>query len=258
MRSAGTSSVMRCRRFWRRSTGSLARMRVAPRRSAWPGTAKAGCWRSTARRSIRGYGRRAVSGYFQAREEVWKEPVYRDVWGLLHEFGDAEIASLIAPRALIVEASRGPQVDGPPPPPASARALLQTGASTTPPLESVRSEVERAHGFLASLKSADRIRLVVSGDGRGLPGSDAALQALLESLDRESRNPASGNRSQGPAEWLRSLRAPAPPVPGTGGFHSNAGAALAGGAGEVLVDSRCIVARALEGKHAISSRLHLE
>ena len=32
-----------------------------------------------------------------------------------HEFGDAEIASLIAPRALIVEASRGPEIEGPPP-----------------------------------------------------------------------------------------------------------------------------------------------
>jgi hypothetical protein len=31
----------------------------------------------------------AVSGYFQPREEVWKEPIYRDVWGLLREFGDA-------------------------------------------------------------------------------------------------------------------------------------------------------------------------
>ena len=31
-----------------------------------------------------------VSGYFQSREEVWKEPVYRDVWGLLREYGDAE------------------------------------------------------------------------------------------------------------------------------------------------------------------------
>ena len=50
----------------------------------------------------------SVSGYFQAREEVWKEPVYRDVWGLIHEFGDAEIASLIAPRALIVEAEPRP------------------------------------------------------------------------------------------------------------------------------------------------------
>ena len=39
-----------------------------------------------------------VSGYFQQRDGLWKEPIYRDVWGLLREFGDAEIASLIAPR----------------------------------------------------------------------------------------------------------------------------------------------------------------
>jgi dienelactone hydrolase len=124
-----------------------------------------------------------VSGYFQEREEVWKEPIYRDVWGLLHEFGDAEIASLIAPRALIVEASRGPQIDGPPPATSERAGGTPNGRLTTPPLELVRSEVERAHGFLASLKSADRIHLVVSSDGRGLPGSDAALQVLLGSLD---------------------------------------------------------------------------
>ena len=56
-----------------------------------------------------------VSGYFQPREAVWSEPIYRDVWGLLKEFGDAELAGLIAPRALIVETADVPHVDGPPP-----------------------------------------------------------------------------------------------------------------------------------------------
>ena len=135
----------------------------------------------------------AVSGYFQAREELWKEPVYRDVWGMLHEFGDAEIASLIAPRALIVEASRGPQIDGPPPATRDRAGATPNGRLTTPPLESVRSEVERAHAFLVSMKGADRIRLVVSGDGRGLPGSDAALQGLFESLDLKARIQSSGS-----------------------------------------------------------------
>ena len=36
-----------------------------------------------------------VSGYFGPREDLWKEPIYRNVWGLLRQFGDAEIASLI-------------------------------------------------------------------------------------------------------------------------------------------------------------------
>ena len=41
-----------------------------------------------------------VSGYFSTREEVWREPIYRNVFGLLREFGDAEIATLFSPRRL--------------------------------------------------------------------------------------------------------------------------------------------------------------
>jgi dienelactone hydrolase len=116
-----------------------------------------------------------VSGYFQSRQELWKEPVYRDVWGLLHDFGDAELASLIAPRALIVEASRGPEIAGPPPETKDRKGATPNGRLTTPPLDSVRMEVKRA-------AASSKLRLVVSGDGRGLPGSDPALQALLDSL----------------------------------------------------------------------------
>jgi dienelactone hydrolase len=54
-----------------------------------------------------------VSGYFGPREGVWEEPIYRNVWGLLREFGDAGMAKLIAPRLLEVEVSKGPEVLGP-------------------------------------------------------------------------------------------------------------------------------------------------
>ena len=84
-----------------------------------------------------------VSGYFQAREEVWQEPIYRNVWALLHEFGDAEIASLIAPRTLIVEASHGVEVDGPPPV-RDGRAGAAPGRLVSPPLASVKAEFDRA------------------------------------------------------------------------------------------------------------------
>ena len=53
-----------------------------------------------------------VSGYFGSRQEVWSEPIYRNVWGLLEEFGDAELATLIAPRDLLVEYSQEPLVTG--------------------------------------------------------------------------------------------------------------------------------------------------
>jgi len=51
-----------------------------------------------------------VSGYFSSRQKIWDEPIYRNVWNLLSEFGDAEIASLIAPRPLIIEHSTVPEV----------------------------------------------------------------------------------------------------------------------------------------------------
>jgi len=123
-----------------------------------------------------------VSGYFQSRQNLWKEPIYRDVWGLLSEFGDAEVASLIAPRALIVEASRAPEIDGPPPPTKEREGATPNGRLSTPALDSVRAEVERSKPFYAELNASARLRLVLSGNGSGSPGSDAALEALLGAL----------------------------------------------------------------------------
>lgn len=49
-----------------------------------------------------------VQGYFGPRENLWEEPAERNLFGLLREFGDAEIASLIAPRALVIEPDNYP------------------------------------------------------------------------------------------------------------------------------------------------------
>ena len=125
----------------------------------------------------------AVSGYFQSRQEVWREPIYRNVWGLLHEFGDAEIASLIAPRPLVVETSRGPEVAGPPSV-RDGRGGAAPGQLVSPPIQAVESEFERAHGFYQMLDSGDALRLVSPVDG--LPGSEEALTALLTGLGVEN------------------------------------------------------------------------
>ena len=73
-----------------------------------------------------------VSGYFGPRELAWKEPLYRNVWSLLREFGDAEIATLIAPRTLIVEGGRGPVLRAPVPPPPGRKPGPAVGALTVP------------------------------------------------------------------------------------------------------------------------------
>ncbi|PYV88482.1 MAG: hypothetical protein DMG05_15570, partial [Acidobacteria bacterium] len=134
-----------------------------------------------------------VSGYFQSRQQVWQEPVYRDVWGLLKEFGDAELASLIAPRALIVEASRGPEIAGPPPETEERRGATPNGKLVTPPLSAVQGEVERARPFFEGLKAKEKLQLVVSDGGSGLPGSETALSRLLELLGVKSNlRPSAG------------------------------------------------------------------
>ena len=125
----------------------------------------------------------AVSGYFQSRQEVWREPIYRNVWGLLHEFGDAEIASLIAPRSLVIETSRGPEVAGPPSV-RDGRGGAAPGQLVSPPIHAVAPEFERACDFYQRLDSADALRLVSPVDG--LPGSEETLTVLLTGLGVEN------------------------------------------------------------------------
>ena len=118
-----------------------------------------------------------VSGFFGDRSDIWRQPVDRNVFGLLEQFGDAEVASLIAPRLLVVEASKGPEVVIPP---GTGGA---PGRLTTPKLETVKAEVENARRLVSGLNPAPRIELVASGpEGTGPFGSEEALVKLLTVL----------------------------------------------------------------------------
>jgi dienelactone hydrolase len=122
-----------------------------------------------------------VSGYFDNRNNIWQEPIDRNVFGLLEQFGDAELAIMIAPRVLIVEAARGPEATIPGGRGAPARVV-------TPDLTSVRNELERAKKLVAGFKSPPQIELVVSGkDGRGACGTEPALSAFLKPLAAEAK-----------------------------------------------------------------------
>ncbi|MBA4189071.1 MAG: hypothetical protein C0467_13820 [Planctomycetaceae bacterium] len=54
-----------------------------------------------------------VSGAFGPREKIADEPIYRNVWGLLTEFGDGDVLHLIFPRSVIAEATPFAAVAGP-------------------------------------------------------------------------------------------------------------------------------------------------
>lgn len=120
-----------------------------------------------------------VSGYFGARESVWQEPIYRNVWGLLTEFGDAELALLVAPRRLIIETSRGPEIAGPPSP-REGRKGAAPGKLVSPDPKAAASEALRvtryrdpnASGLLEGLEIIDQ----------EVPGSEKALRAFLRVL----------------------------------------------------------------------------
>jgi dienelactone hydrolase len=53
-----------------------------------------------------------IAGAFSPRESTWSEPIDRNVWGLLTEFGDAEVAGMILPRRLLIEACDPPTWPG--------------------------------------------------------------------------------------------------------------------------------------------------
>ncbi len=110
-----------------------------------------------------------VSGYFDDRQNVWSEPIYRNVWSLLRVFGDAEIATLIAPRGLIIEYSRVPEVTN------------QKGGLTTPPFQRVSSEFARIDQLL---KPGFQIRRLFAGpENSPAPvGSPDSLHAFAELL----------------------------------------------------------------------------
>jgi dienelactone hydrolase len=76
-----------------------------------------------------------VSGTFGPREGLFAEPIDRNVWGLLREFGDAEVgAFLVAPRKLVLDpdastrtaADFWPRWPGPTPQPGRAQAAPGT------------------------------------------------------------------------------------------------------------------------------------
>lgn len=114
-----------------------------------------------------------VSGYFGPRESLWQEPISRNVFGLLEQFGDAELATMIVPRQLVIEAARGPEVNLP----------SEGGAPATlvsHDYSDVVAEVDRARMLIPQNWAASRITL--AGGSEPTLGSEAALEKFLAHL----------------------------------------------------------------------------
>ena len=124
-----------------------------------------------------------ISGYLRADRRLWEEPLERNVWNWMTEFDDSQLAALIAPRRLIVEAARGPELEIPTSRPAGAHAA--PGRLTSPSPETVAAAVDKAAAVYRLLGKPEQLSLIRPVDAR--PMSDEALQTLLGSLGHEDR-----------------------------------------------------------------------
>jgi dienelactone hydrolase len=121
-----------------------------------------------------------VSGYFDKREGLWREPIYRNVFGLLKYFGDAELSVMAWPRRLVVEDSKAPEIAGPPEA-VKGRSGAAPGSLSTPDFNSARSEWNRARAMLPQNEA--HLRWCADG-GRAYaePFSLAALNEFTSAL----------------------------------------------------------------------------
>jgi dienelactone hydrolase len=120
-----------------------------------------------------------VSGYFDSRQQLWSEPIYRNVWGLLRRSGDAELATLIAPRGLVVEYSTVPPVTG------------HKGSLRTPGFETVKTEFDRIDR-LTRPGFGPKHLITGAGNSPAIPGSQQALRQLATLLGGTSSLSAAG------------------------------------------------------------------
>lgn len=107
-----------------------------------------------------------VAGYFDKRESMWKQPMDRNVFGLLNDFGDAELAAMVFPRKVLIESGAGPEEVIVPP---SSKALRPESGDKpqipvkytqsrwapavleSPQIADVLEEIDRARKIVASL-----------------------------------------------------------------------------------------------------------
>ncbi|MDR2754594.1 MAG: hypothetical protein LBC20_02705 [Planctomycetaceae bacterium] len=86
-----------------------------------------------------------VAGYFNNRNRICDEPIDRNVFGLLEQFGDAEIATLIAPRKLILVNRNAPELQ------LKSEKNGAPGILVKPQNDIVKKEIERAKKLVEPL-----------------------------------------------------------------------------------------------------------
>lgn len=97
-------------------------------------------------------GATSVSGYFGNRQEIWSQPIDRNVFGLLDQFGDAELLTLIYPRSMQLIVGKSPIVELPSQGGAPAKLVRATR-------DQGQQEMLRAKTLVPGLKSGEKANM---------------------------------------------------------------------------------------------------
>lgn len=128
-----------------------------------------------------------VSGYFGPHARPWEEPIERHIWSFHREFGDAELATLIAPRPLVVEHSPVPRVEGPPTVRPGRRGGASLGKLETPSFDAVKAEFDRIGTLVPKEFAKSELTELKSDRKPASPLAVEATVALLKLLGHEIR-----------------------------------------------------------------------
>ncbi|GHU15904.1 hypothetical protein FACS1894163_04220 [Spirochaetia bacterium] len=142
-----------------------------------------------------------IVDYFNNRNRLCDEPIDRNVFGLLEQFGDAEIASLIAPRKLIITNYNAPELvltsetGGAPgrlqkPDPNTVGAEIVRAQKLLEPayirgwLNSSWIEYREAPGLNTAADTIKRVNLSVTGT---VPDSGARAARIIRGMDKHNQ-----------------------------------------------------------------------
>jgi len=126
----------------------------------------------------------AVCGYFGPREGLWDEPIYRNVWGRLREFGDAELCWMIAPRNVQLISGKLPEIGGPSPSRAG-RGGAAPGKLSAADAKALGKEGDRADQVYEKLGKVTQLpKFVMLQMGTaGLPLDETTYRSFLLSFE---------------------------------------------------------------------------
>jgi dienelactone hydrolase len=140
-----------------------------------------------------------VSGYFGSRQRLWEQPIDRNVFGLLDQFGDAELAAMIAPyRSVYIDAKQGPELELPSNGGAPAKLVSPSLEETTVEVRRTRDLVQGKGGIVFRPDPLADFLLALGGEQANSPTKK--LRKI--EFDTESRQNRLLHQMDAHNQWL--------------------------------------------------------